>query len=150
MAKERQKRLRQAIAEWLRSSSDLVTYATSASRIVHGRNNAEISIPGVVFHLFTSKFLPDNDFLHRAQLTVTVLHTDSVTVLDMIGAIEELSKQSGNSAASFSSNNIAVLESTVLSADTGDASGEGGAGAPLMGEGTYTGQVILRLVWRED
>lgn len=151
MAKEKEKRIRDAFATWLRTSSELVTLATAASNIRAENQNAPAPVPGVVFSMNTQPFVDGSDQVFLSYVLISCMHANKALMLDMLGAISDLARPAGNQRdASFTGTNVATMGIAWLGSDESFIGSTSGARLPEVPlENVFRGEATIRLVWRD-
>lgn len=148
MAKECEKRIREAFAVFLREDAALVALATSAQNIREGNPNATFPVPGVIFSIDTTP-LTDAPGVFISYAIVTCAHTVKSSMLDMLGALQELSKPRSNQReVTFSNAYVAAMSVAWLGNSESETAQRGGStGQPL--ESVFQGEATIRLIWRD-
>lgn len=147
--KDNEKNIREAFATFLRADATLLALAGgNGESIVHGDINATVPVPGVVFSLFTNPLVPDSDVVFESLAIVSVFHASKPSMLEMLGAIRALCKQSGNMSVTFSSNSVYAYHVAVMQTDDlGQHTPRTTATSTL--ENVFQGEATLRILWRE-
>lgn len=145
-----------ALVTWLRTSADLVTFtgyvANSNLSITMATREDDLKTPSCnVFHVSSIPFFTGVDKAINDSLIRCVLrHSDEPTLLNMVGAIEDLAEQdktaNSRADASFTESGIATISIRYMGTEGSDNMG---SSIERVSKGVIEARVLLRILWRE-
>jgi len=147
--KERYKRFRKGVVDWLQSSADLVTLTghTSSDLRIYGMSG-EDALKNRMCGVSINSVLPLHETVDKghydSMLELVLRHTNEGSLYDMAGTVEDLAAQDANDQedATFDGTNLRAVHIRYLGIGA-----YGAATEPTVG--VFELHVMLRIIWIE-